>query len=226
MRDLGVELSSSLKFEEHIGNVVTSANRIVGWAMRTFRRRSRTTMLTIWKSLVQPRLDYCSQLWSPADQASICTLEGVQRNFTRMIDGMDKMDYLERLSHLNMFSQERRRESYLIIFIWKISQGLVEGYSMEFSNSDRRGRMVVIPQYVRQAPARVRNAREASLGVKGGKIFNLLPAWIRTIDGASVDRFKSELDKFLGGVPDQPTVPGRGRAAATNSLIDQLQLIF
>ena len=30
LRDLGVELSSSLKFEEHIGNVATSANKIVG----------------------------------------------------------------------------------------------------------------------------------------------------------------------------------------------------
>ena len=42
----------------------------------------------------------------------------------------------------------------------------------------------------------------------------------------SVDKFKSDLDKFLAGVPDQPTCPGRQRAAATNSLIDQLQLIF
>ena len=78
----------------------------------------------------------------------------------------------------------------------------------------------------RQAPARVRNAREATLGVKGARIYNLLPAWIRTISGVSVDRFKSELDRFLAGIPDQPTVPGRGRAAATNSLVDQLQLIF
>ena len=84
--------------------------------------------------------------------------------------------------------------------------------------------MVVPHPYKRQAPARVQ--REASLGVRGARLFNLLPAWIRTIDGVSVNRFKSELDKFLVGVPDQPTVPGRGRAAASNSLIDRLQLIF
>ena len=72
----------------------------------------------------------------------------------------------------------------------------------------------------------MRNAREATLGVKGARIFNLLPVWIRTISGVSVDKFKTELDKFLAGVPDQPTIPGRGRAATTNSLVDQLQLLF
>ena len=64
------------------------------------------------------------------------------------------------------------------------------------------------------------------LGVKGDRIFNLLPASIRTLNGVSVSEFKCELDRFLAGVPDQPTCPGRQRAAATNSLLDQLQLIF
>ena len=37
-------------------------------------------MLTLLKSLVQPKLDYCSQLWSPTDQSSINKLEDVQRH--------------------------------------------------------------------------------------------------------------------------------------------------
>ena len=40
------------------------------------------------------------------------------------------------------------------------------------------------------------------------------------MNGVTVDSFKFELDKFLGGVPDQPTVPGRSRAAIINSLLD------
>ena len=199
---------------------------MVGWAMRTFRRRSRVTMMTIWKSLIHPKLDYCSQVWSPSDQASIALLEGVQRNFSSMVAGMEGKDYIDRLDSLNMYSQERRRERYQVIFIWKISQGLVQGYNLEFSNSDRRGRMVVPHPIHRQVHSSVRRAREASLGVKGARIFNLLPAWIRTIDNVSVDSFKCELDKFLSGVPDQPTCAGRQRAAITNSLLDQLQLIF
>ena len=126
----------------------------------------------------------------------------------------------------NHYSEWIRTTSYQVIFIWKIGQGLVHGYNLEFMNSDRRGRMIVPHLVPRKACASVRKARESSLAVKGDRIFNLLPAWIRTLNGVSVDRFKSELDRFLSGVPDQPTCPGRQRAAASNSLLDQLQLIF
>ena len=88
-------------------------------------------MLTIWKSLIQPRMDYCSQLWSPTKQGDIARLESVQRGFTSKIEGMDGLDYWDRLELLGMYSQERRRERYQIILLWKITQGLVQGYNVE-----------------------------------------------------------------------------------------------
>ena len=36
---------------------------------------------------------------------------------------------------------------------------------------------------------------------------------------------KNHLDIFLSRIPDQPTIPGLGRAAATNSLLDQVPLV-
>ena len=78
--------------------------------MRTFRKRSKNTILTLWKTLIQPKLDYCSQLWSPSDQYSIARLESVQRNFTRLIVDMQGKDYIDRLRYLGMYSHERRRE--------------------------------------------------------------------------------------------------------------------
>ena len=62
LRDLGVEISNDLTFSIHVENVMTAANKLAGWALRTFRRRSRKLMLTLWKSLIQCKLDYCSQL--------------------------------------------------------------------------------------------------------------------------------------------------------------------
>ena len=82
-------------------------------------------MLTLWKSIVQCKLDYCSQLWSPKDQTTINTLESIARHFTAQIEGMQSMDYWDRLSALGLYSQERRRERYQMIFLWKVAQGLV-----------------------------------------------------------------------------------------------------
>ena len=74
-------------------------------------------------------------------------------------------------------------------------------------------------------PAAVQQAYEASLRVKGAKLFNLIPADLRNMDGVMVDTFNSGLDAWLGTVPDQPTIPGRQRSAATNSLLDQVILM-
>ena len=68
-------------------------------------------MLTLLRSLIQPRLDLCSQLWSPRDQYSINKLENVQKHFLSQIEDTSLMDknLWEKLSELRVYSQERRR---------------------------------------------------------------------------------------------------------------------
>ena len=63
-------------------------------------------MKTIWKSLVQPKMDYCCQLWSPSAQESINKLEDVQRHFFSKIKGIGNLTYWEKLKDLEMYSQE------------------------------------------------------------------------------------------------------------------------
>ena len=90
----------------------------------------------------------------------------------------------------------------------------------------RRGREIIPNPVVRAAPSVVRNAKDRSLGVRGAHIVNLLPENIRSMNTNHVDLFKNHLDVFLSSIPDQPTVTGLGRAAATNSLLDQLPLFY
>ena len=114
-----------------------------------------------------------------------------------------------------------------MIFIWKISQGMVSGYDVDFTSGGiRRGRMVTPKQVDRKSPASVRKARESSLGVRGDILFNLLPDSVRTMNTEHVDTFKNHLDIFLISIPDQPTVAGLGRAAESNSLLHQLPLFY
>jgi hypothetical protein len=93
LRDLGVEISADFTFKVHITKTVTAASRLAGWALRIFRRRGVGLMKTIWKTMIQPRLDYCSQLWSPDDQHSINGIEAVQHHFLARVSGLENMNH-------------------------------------------------------------------------------------------------------------------------------------
>ena len=58
------------------------------------------------------------------------------------------------------------------------------------------------------APAKVKKARERSLGVHGARLFNLLPPNLRNENSGDFLLFKNHLDIFLSGIPDQPTTRG------------------
>ena len=185
-------------------------------------------MLTVLKSLIQPRLDYCSVLWSPRDQSAINRLERVQKQFVSQIkdDLLKGLNYWEKLSTLQVFSQERRRERFIICLLWKLSQGLVDGYDVQWSHSDRRGRIAVPKHVKRTAPSKVRTAKEKTVSVHGAKLFNSLPYNLRNENSGDFALFKNNLDHFLRTIPDQPTVVGLGRSAPSNSLIDQIPLVM
>ena len=113
----------------------------------------------------------------------------------------------------------------MAIFLWKVSQGMVKGYDMEFTGIEgRRGRTALPRQVIASSSNLVKKARESSIGVKGAKLFNLLPVEVRNINSDNVDTFKCALDSFLFYIPDQPTIAGYGKAAKTNSLLHQIPM--
>ena len=227
VRDLGVQMSSDLTFTLQVDKAVATASQVAGWGLRTFRTRSRRLVIQLLKSLVQPHLDYCSQLWSPSAQNLDNKLEAVQKSLISRIseDELVAVNYWEKLKLLQLYSQERRRERYLIIFIWKILQFLISGYNVPFNWNNRTGRWA-IPAAIAcsRAPANIKLAKENSLRVKGCRLFNLLPAVLRNANHGYKLMFKNNLDHFLSTIPDQPTMPGLTRAAITNSLLHQVPM--
>ena len=59
---------------------------------RNLINKDRSVMLPVYKTLIRPHLEYCVQLWNPVPEhgnwSLILKLEGIQRRFTRMIDGV------------------------------------------------------------------------------------------------------------------------------------------
>ena len=222
VRDLGVTMSADASFTEHINNVVDTAKKTISTILRTFKSREPQLMITLWKSVVLPQLEYCSQLWSPTKKQDIVNLELLQKNYLRKISGAYELDYWERLKKFSIFSLQRRRERYQIIYVWKMLENLVPNVGVAGANSLRNGRTCIIPTLKRDATQRIQNLRESSLAVHGARLFNCLPKNLRDMSGQSIDTFKRNLDKFLRFVPDEPLVPGYTamRKTDSNSLLD------
>ena len=97
--------------------LIKRTTHLTGWILRTFSSRDKLTMLTLIKALVMSRIDYGSHLWSPYLTKHINMIEKTQRSFTRYISGMQGLSYPERLAVLKLYSLQRRREIYIIIYI-------------------------------------------------------------------------------------------------------------
>ena len=91
----------------------------MGWVLRVFQSRQRFLMLTLLKSLIIPLLEYSCQLW----------IHGKQKTYklSKLTYKITEGQHLnwERLHELKLYSLMRRRERYIIIYIWKITQHMV-----------------------------------------------------------------------------------------------------
>ena len=185
-------------------------------------------MLTLWKSLVRCKLDYCSQLWSPTRKGDIQAIEMVHNSFLRKLPAIRHMTYWQKLKQLKLYSQERRRERYTIIYIWRMLEGQVPrlnsldgGAKVTSIWHIRRGRECKIPCITRHTPRNIQALKHATLPVRGQQLFNTLPRDIRNMTDGKVDIFKRSLDKYLSTISDEPQVLGytAQRRADSNSIL-------
>ena len=84
-RDLGVLMDARLLFREHISQTAVAANRVCNLILRAFVIRDVSVYLNLYRSLVIPRLTYCSTVWTPYLQRDVSILESTQKRFIRMV---------------------------------------------------------------------------------------------------------------------------------------------
>ena len=126
--------------------------------------------------------------------------------FLHKIHELSHQNYWEQLSSLRLYSLQRRRERYIVIYVWKILEKIVPNFGIQNRVNPRTGRFWLVPHVRTSAPARIQSIRFASLSINGPRLFNSMPKSIRNITGCSVDSSKGALDKHLGSIPDEPRV--------------------
>ena len=129
-KDLGVLVSSNLKFSEHISNIVKKANSRIGLIKRCFTDLYKDKTRTLYQAIVRPILEYASPAWAPYLKKDIDLLESAQRRCLRL---SNETILLQSLS--------ARRRAADLCEVYKYTNNLYKnGMTNMFKFSDFQGR--------------------------------------------------------------------------------------
>ena len=84
---LGVTITSDLRWNTHVSNVCTKANRTLGFLRRNLYSCPQEVKEAAYKGLVRPVLDYGSSVWDPPGVLLQEELESVQKRAARFVTG-------------------------------------------------------------------------------------------------------------------------------------------
>ena len=126
--DLGVLATDKLTWSPHIERISAKANRTLGLVKRICRDFSDVeTRKLLYSSIVRPKLEYSSELWSPYTIKHQMILENVQRRATKFIlNYPSDLNYKQRLLKLSILPLEYRRDLKDVILLFKSRLGLID----------------------------------------------------------------------------------------------------
>lgn len=192
-RDLGVIFNEPFNFHSFILAIISKANQKIGWVMRNILSRDANVIIRVYKTLIRPHIEYCTQAWAPVARHGnwnlILKLEGVQRKLTKKINGFGDFSYRQRLESLGLTTLLERRMRGDLIETFKILAGK-NNYGNDFFNlSPRTGNLISRPISKTTSTKQLDFFSNRVI-----KYWNKLPSNIR--NSTSVNNFKNNLDKF------------------------------
>lgn len=136
VKDLGVIFTSTLSRADHINYIVSRANCILGFILRSTRNfRSPHTLLILYKALVRPVLEYGSTIWSPYQLGHIEKINRVQDRFVRVLGIRLGYDYhtspvLELQMQFGILPLHLRRQALDLTFLYKLINGGIDSANL------------------------------------------------------------------------------------------------
>ena len=193
-KDLGVFFTDNFKPSTNCNKACNAASRVIGLIRRNILSKEEGSMLTLYKTLVRPLLDYCSPVWSPYRKNDIMKIEKIQKRYTKMIEGCKGLNYGERLERLSLTTLEERRHRADLIQVFKIINDKGKTYPNDFFTfSKRTGRKNTMKLYKKRVNS---DLGKYSFAFRVVEPWNALPNEIVTANDEI--SFKCKLDYYLG----------------------------
>ena len=128
-----------------------------------------------------------------------------------------------------MYSLERRRDRYRIIYEWQQIEGIKENIMKLRINNNRSNRLINNGSSTKKGiklSSKMKSKIHNSPLRETERAFNSLPRNLRNLTGVTTDTFKKHLDEWLLKTPDQPKYKGYGKfvGAKSNTICDQVMV--
>ncbi|MGL4482436.1 MAG: hypothetical protein ACRCTW_07920, partial [Lactococcus garvieae] len=189
-KELGIWLSSNLKFTYHYEMAASKAMRVLWMIRRIFPRIPPAAFITMFSIYIRPHLEYASSIvYSGLVKDQLC-LERVQRKATKLVRGMRSIPYETRLSKLGLFPLTYRQLRGDMLLIHSLFLKGEHGHFFKAAPITLRGheKKLFVP-HTRTF------CRKSFFSVRAIQYWNSLPGPIVSAD--SKDAFKKLLDKYL-----------------------------
>ena len=200
VKDLGITLSSNLKWAPYISKITSKANILSFNIIRSFTSSNILLYSNLFKTYIRPLLEYNTVIWNPYLISDIKRIEAVQRRFTKMV--CQKINtkfnsYQDRLNIMQLDTLELRRIRFDLIYIYKIFNNIVDiEFNKFFKNNialqkyNLRGHRLKLQQPKFSGSI----IRQNFFTERVIPIWNLLPEDI--VKSSNIDILKTKLSKF------------------------------
>jgi hypothetical protein len=126
---LGLLFSNNMSWTRHVFNIREKALKKLNLLKGLKFKFSRTTLTTLYKSLVRSNLEYADVVWDGGPQYESDWLASVQTDAGRIITGTMKGTHRESvLQDIGLHKLSDRRKIHQVTLFYKIKNGLVPGY--------------------------------------------------------------------------------------------------
>ena len=126
IKNLGVTITSDLRWNTHVSNVCTKANRTLGFLRRNLYSFPEEVREAAYKGLVRPVLDYGSSVWD-SPPPSRCSSPGrIRKHAARFVTGnyhYETGNMTGILGQLKWDSLKKRRKDNRLILLYKGLKG-------------------------------------------------------------------------------------------------------
>lgn len=197
---LGVVLDEHLNFKEHVKYVVRKINKKVNYLGRIGQDLTKWCKRTIYKTIIEPHLTYCSSLLLTLNESDIQNLQMAQNRALRIILSTNRYASVGKmLRQLNILSVKQIIMYNVLILIHRMTLKLVPPYLTEkltkvkeiHQHFTRYGENYVL-EYKRTS------AGQNTIFYKGLNWYNQLNS---TTKNLNLKKFKKEMKKVVINPP-------------------------